>query len=184
MGETFNYAEAFKSLDLDAVKERHLRPDDQFSRLVAGRLRPLRAVFHPDGLAQRRHLPHLTTAAAAQVPAPSVLHPLNSWPDNANLDKARLLLVAGQKEIRPENFLGRPDDPRRQLRPGVHGLQNLWFCGGREDVWEPEEDIYWGAEAEWLGDKRYTGDRELENPLAAVQMGSDLRQPGRPERQP
>ena len=67
--------------------------------------------------------------------------------------------------------MGRPDDPGRQLRAGIDGVQDLGFGGGREDVWEPEEDIYWGKEDTWLGDQRYSGDRELENPLGAVQMG-------------
>jgi catalase (peroxidase I) len=79
--------------------------------------------------------------------------------------------VADQAEVRPEDLLGRSDDLRRQLRARVDGLKTFGFAGGREDIWEPEEDIYWGSEDTWLGDKRYTGDRELENPLGAVQMG-------------
>lgn len=67
--------------------------------------------------------------------------------------------------------MGRFDDFSRKLCFGIHGLKTFGFGGGREDIWEPEQDIYWGSEAEWLGDKRYEGDRELENPLAAVQMG-------------
>jgi len=67
--------------------------------------------------------------------------------------------------------MGRPHDPCRQRRPGIDGLKTFGFGGGRADVWEPEEDVYWGSENKWLDDKRYSGDRDLENPLAAVQMG-------------
>ena len=97
--------------------------------------------------------------------------PLNSWPDNANLDKARRLLVADQAEIRPEDLLGRPDDTRRQRRPESMGFKTFGFGGGRADVWEPDESIYWGPEGKWLADERNSGDRDLQNPLAAVQMG-------------
>ncbi|MEJ1958195.1 MAG: hypothetical protein WDM70_00990 [Nitrosomonadales bacterium] len=97
--------------------------------------------------------------------------PLNSWPDNVNLDKARRLLWADQAEVRPENLLGRPDDSHWQCRSWNRWIQDLGFAGGREDIWEPEEDIYWGSEGKWLADERYSGDRNLENPLAAVQMG-------------
>ena len=97
--------------------------------------------------------------------------PLNSWPDNANLDKARRLLWPIKKKY--GNKLSWAD---LMILAGNCALESMGFKtfgfgGGRADVWEPEEDIYWGAEDEWLGDKRYSGDRELENPLAAVQMG-------------
>ncbi|MEQ8561860.1 MAG: catalase/peroxidase HPI, partial [Cytophagales bacterium] len=97
--------------------------------------------------------------------------PLNSWPDNANLDKARLLLWPikqkyGNKISWADLMILAGNCALEDM-----GLKTFGFGGGREDVWEPEEDIYWGPEAEWLGDKRYSGDRELENPLGAVQMG-------------
>jgi catalase-peroxidase len=97
--------------------------------------------------------------------------PLNSWPDNANLDKARLLLWPikqkyGKKLSWADLMILAGNCALESM-----GFKTFGFAGGREDVWEPEEDIYWGSEAEWLGDKRYTGDRNLENPLAAVQMG-------------
>jgi catalase-peroxidase len=97
--------------------------------------------------------------------------PLNSWPDNANLDKARLLLWPIKKKY--GNKISWAD---LMILAGNCALESMGFktfgfAGGREDVWEPQEDVYWGAETEWLGDKRYTGDRELENPLGAVQMG-------------
>ena len=97
--------------------------------------------------------------------------PLNSWPDNANLDKARRLLWP-IKEVRQQGswadlivFTG-----NRALE--TMGFKTFGFGGGRADVWEPDEDVYWGPESTWLGDDRYTGDRELQEPLAAVQMGS------------
>ena len=97
--------------------------------------------------------------------------PLNSWPDNANLDKARRLLwPIKQKYGRKLSWADLMVFTGNCALESM-GLKTVGFGGGREDVWEPEEDIYWGAETEWLGDKRYTGDRELENPLGAVQMG-------------
>ena len=96
--------------------------------------------------------------------------PLNSWPDNANLDKARRLLWPIKQKY------GRKISADLMVLTGNCALESMGFktfgfAGGREDVWEPQEDIYWGPESKWLGDKRYTGDRKLENPLAAVQMG-------------
>jgi catalase-peroxidase len=97
--------------------------------------------------------------------------PLNSWPDNANLDKARLLLwPVKQKYGRKLSWADLMILAGNCALESM-GFKTFGFAGGREDVWQPEEDMYWGSEAEWLGDKRYTGDRELENPLAAVQMG-------------
>ena len=97
--------------------------------------------------------------------------PLNSWPDNANLDKARRLLWPikqkyGKKISWADLMILAGNCAFESM-----GFKTIGFAGGREDVWEPQDDIYWGPESEWLGDKRYTGDRELENPLAAVQMG-------------
>jgi catalase-peroxidase len=97
--------------------------------------------------------------------------PLNSWPDNANLDKARLLLWPIKKKYGKKISWADLMILAGNCALESMGFKTFGFGGGREDVWEPEEDIYWGSEKEWLGDKRYTGDRELENPLAAVQMG-------------
>ncbi len=110
--------------------------------------------------------------------------PLNSWPDNANLDKARRLLWPIKRKY--GNRISWAD---LMVLTGNCALESMGFkpfgfAGGREDVWEPEEDIYWGAEAEWLGDKRYTGDRDLENPLAAVQMGLIYVNPEGPDGKP
>jgi catalase-peroxidase len=92
--------------------------------------------------------------------------------------------VADQAEVRRQDLLGRPVHLHGQLRDRVHGTQALRLRGGRVDIWEPEEDIYWGAEDTWLGDVRYTGDRQLENPLAAVQMGLIYVNPQGPNGQP
>ena len=115
--------------------------------------------------------------------------PLNSWPDNANLDKARRLLWPIKQKYGTQNLLGRPDDPRRQLRARNRwGSRPFGFGGGRADVWEPEEDIYWGAEDTWVGDKRYTASAtpvtDLENPLAAVEMGLIYVNPQGPDGKP
>mgnify|MGYP002625148494 CR=1 FL=1 len=97
--------------------------------------------------------------------------PLNSWPDNANLDKARRLLWPIKQKY--GNRISWADLMVLAGNVALEsmGFETFGFAGGREDVWEPQEDIYWGPESEWLGDKRYSGDRELQNPLAAVQMG-------------
>ncbi|MFN8338573.1 MAG: catalase/peroxidase HPI [Saprospiraceae bacterium] len=97
--------------------------------------------------------------------------PLNSWPDNANLDKARMLLWPIKQKYGKKISWADLLILTGNVALETMGFQTLGFGGGREDVWEPEEDIYWGPESEWLGDKRYSGDRELENPLGAVQMG-------------
>ncbi|MDP2058722.1 MAG: catalase/peroxidase HPI, partial [Flavobacteriaceae bacterium] len=97
--------------------------------------------------------------------------PLNSWPDNANLDKARLLLWPIKKKYGKKISWADLMILAGNCALESMGFKTFGFGGGREDVWEPEEDVYWGSETDWLGDKRYTGDRELENPLGAVQMG-------------
>jgi catalase-peroxidase len=102
--------------------------------------------------------------------------PLNSWPDNANLDKARRLLWPIKKKYGNKTQLGRPDHPGRQRGLRIDGLKTFGFAFGREDIWHPEKDTYWGSEKEWLAPSgsegsRYSGERDLENPLAAVMMG-------------
>jgi catalase-peroxidase len=170
MGEAFNYAEEFKSLDYDALKkdlsELMITSQDWWPAdygFYGGLF--IRMAWHSAGtyrIADGRGGAGFGTQRFA---------PLNSWPDNANLDKARLLLwPIKQKYGRKISWAD------LMILAGnsaleVAGFKTFGFAGGRADVWEPAEDIYWGPETEWLGDKRYTGDRELENPLAAVQMG-------------
>jgi len=170
MGETFNYAEEFKSLDLDAVKKdifELMTKSQDWWPADYGHYGPffIRMAWHGAGtyrIADGRGGAGFGTQRFA---------PLNSWPDNANLDKARLLLWPIKKKY------GRKISwADLMVLTGNCALESMnfktfGFAGGREDVWEPAEDIYWGSEGEWLGDKRYSGERELENPLAAVQMG-------------
>ncbi len=170
MDEQFNYAEEFKSLDLDAVKK------DLFELMTTsqdwwpadyGHYGPffIRMAWHSAGTYR------IADGRGGAGAGTQRFAPLNSWPDNANLDKARLLLwPVKQKYGRKISWADLMILAGNCALESM-GFKTFGFAGGREDVWEPEEDIYWGAEAEWLGDKRYTGDRELENPLAAVQMG-------------
>ena len=170
MGEAFNYAEEFKKLDLEALKKDLYALMTDFAGLVAGRLRSLRPALHPDGVAQRGYLPH-QRRPRGRGSGSQRFAPLNSWPDNVNLDKARRLLWPIKQKY--GNKISWAD---LMILAGNCALESMGFKtfgfgGGREDIWEPEEDIYWGPEGKWLADKRYSGDRELENPLAAVQMG-------------
>ncbi len=170
MGQAFNYAEEFKKLDLDAVKKDlyALMTDSQdWWPADYGHYGPLfiRMAWHAAGT-YRIHDGRGGGGTGAQRFAP-----LNSWPDNANLDKARRLLWPikqkyGQKLSWADLMILAGNAALESM-----GFKTFGFGGGRADIWEPEEDIYWGNETEWLGDKRYSGDRELENPLAAVQMG-------------
>ena len=111
------------------------------------------------------------TAAAARAPAAQRFAPLNSWPDNASLDKARRLLWPIKQKYGRKISWADLMILAGNVALESMGFKTFGFGGGREDVWEPEEDIYWGPEGKWLADERYSGDRELENPLAAVQMG-------------
>jgi len=170
MDKKFNYAKEFKSLDLKKVKK------EIFSLMTTsqawwpadyGHYGPffIRMAWHSAGT--YRIADGRGGAGAGQ----QRFAPLNSWPDNANLDKARLLLWPIKKKY--GNKISWAD---LMILAGNCALESMGFktfgfAGGREDVWEPQEEVYWGAETEWLGDKRYTGDRELENPLGAVQMG-------------
>ncbi|MBC8139295.1 MAG: catalase/peroxidase HPI, partial [Fibrella sp.] len=170
MGESFNYAEEFKSLDLATVKQ------DIFELMTAsqewwpadyGHYGPffIRMAWHSAGTYR------IADGRGGAGAGMQRFAPLNSWPDNANLDKARLLLWPVKKKY--GNKLSWAD---LMVLAGNCALESMGFAtfgfgGGREDVWEPQEDVYWGSETEWLGDKRYTGNRELENPLGAVQMG-------------
>jgi catalase-peroxidase len=170
MGEEFNYAEEFKTLDLDAViKDLHsmMTASQPWWPADYGHYGPLmiRMAWHAAGT-YRIHDGRGGSGSGSQRFAP-----LNSWPDNVSLDKARRLLwPIKQKYGRKISWAD------LMILAGNVALESMdfktyGFGGGREDIWEPEEDIYWGPETTWLGDKRYTADRELENPLAAVQMG-------------
>ena len=132
-------------------------------------------------MAQRGHLPHRRRPRGAGS-GTQRFAPLNSWPDNVNLDKARRLLWPIKQKygnrISWADLMVLAGNCALELM----GFKTFGFGGGREDVWEPEEDIYWGAESKWLGDKRYSGDREIENPARRRADGPDLREPRRAER--
>jgi len=170
MSEDFNYAEEFKTLDLEAVKKDlyALMTDSQdwwpadyghYGGLF------IRMAWHSAGTYR------MGDGRGGGGTGNQRFAPLNSWPDNINLDKARRLLWPikqkyGKKISWADLMILAGNCALESM-----GLKTFGFAGGRVDIWEPEEDVYWGAEAEWLGDKRYSGDRDLENPLAAVQMG-------------
>ena len=170
MGEAFNYAEEFKKLDLQAVKKDlyALMTDSQdwwpadwghYGGLF------IRMAWHSAGTYR------MGDGRGGAGSGSQRLAPLNSWPDNVNLDKARRLLWPikqkyGKKISWADLMILAGNCALESM-----GFKTFGFAGGREDVWEPEEDIYWGSEDKWLGDNRYSGKRDLENPLAAVQMG-------------
>jgi catalase-peroxidase len=170
MEQTFNYVSEFKSLDLKAVKQDivDLMTDSQdWWPADYGHYGPffIRMAWHAAGTYRT------TDGRGGGGAGMQRFAPLNSWPDNTNLDKARLLLWPikkkyGQKLSWADLMILAGNCALESM-----GFKTFGFSGGREDVWEPQEDVYWGNEREWLGDKRYSGDRELENPLAAVQMG-------------
>lgn len=170
MGEDFNYAEEFKKLDLEAIKKdiiAVMTTSQDWWPADYGHYGPLfiRMAWHSAGT-YRTFDGRGGAAYGLQRFAP-----LNSWPDNANLDKARRLLwPIKQKYGRRISWADLMIFAGNCALESM-GFKTLGFAGGREDVWEPQEDIYWGPESKWLGDKRYTGDRKLEKPLAAVQMG-------------
>jgi catalase-peroxidase len=170
MGEDFDYAEEFKKLDLKELKE------DLFTLMTNsqdwwpadyGHYGPffIRMAWHSAGTYR------IQDGRGGGGSGSQRFAPLNSWPDNGNLDKARLLLWPikqkyGKKLSWADLMILAGNCALESM-----GFQTFGFGGGRADIWEPEQDIYWGTETDWLGDKRYTGDRDLENPLGAVQMG-------------
>ncbi|WP_395057650.1 catalase/peroxidase HPI [Polaromonas sp.] len=169
MGETFNYAEEFKSLDLHAViKDLHALMTDSQEWWPAdyGHYGPffIRMAWHSAGTYR------IADGRGGAGSGTQRFAPLNSWPDNGNLDKARRLLWPIKQKYGRKISWADLMVLTGNVALDSMGFQTFGFAGGREDVWEPEE-IYWGPESEWLGDKRYTGDRVLENPLGAVQMG-------------
>ena len=171
MGEDFKYAKEFKSLDLAAVKKdlRALMTDSQdWWPADYGHYGPLliRMAWHSAGT--YRTGDGRGGAGAGQ----QRFAPLNSWPDNANLDKARRLLWPVKQKYGRKISWADLMVLAGNVALESMGFKTFGFGGGREDVWEPAEDVYWGSESKWLGgDKRYSGERDLENPLAAVQMG-------------
>ncbi len=182
MGEDFDYAEEFNTLDFEALArdvDALMTDSQEWWPADYGHYGPLfiRMSWHAAGTYR------IDDGRGGGATGAQRFAPLNSWPDNANLDKARRLLwPIKQKYGRKISwadllvFTG-----NRALE--TMGFETFGFAGGREDIWAPEEDVYWGPETTWLGDERYHGDRELENPLGAVQM-ADLCQPRRTERHP
>jgi catalase-peroxidase len=183
MSEEFNYAEEFKSLDLDAVvKDLHALMTDSQEWWPAdyGHYGPLfiRMAWHSAGtyrIADGRG----GAGAGAQRFAP-----LNSWPDNVSLDKARRLLWPIKQKYGRKISWADLMILAGNVALDSMGLKTFGFGGGREDIWEPQEDVFWGPEGKWLGDERYRGDRELDNPLGAVQMGLIYVNPEGPNAKP
>jgi catalase-peroxidase len=170
MGESFNYAEEFKTLDLAEVKKdifAVMTDSQDWWPADYGHYGPffIRMAWHSAGT-------YLIGDGRGGAGAGTLrFAPLNSWPDNANLDKARLLLWPVKQKYGCKLSWADLMVLTGNCALESMGFKTFGFGGGRDDVWEPEEDVYWGSETEWLGDKRYEGDRELENPLGAVQMG-------------
>jgi catalase-peroxidase len=183
MGKEFNYAAEFKKLDLEAVKKDlyALMTDSQdWWPADYGHYGPLfiRMAWHSAGTYR------VGDGRGGGGSGNQRFAPLNSWPDNANLDKARRLLWPIKQKYGSEISWADLMILAGNCALESMGFKTFGFGGGREDIWEPEEDIYWGTEREWLGDKRYSGDRELENPLAAVQMGLIYVNPEGPNGEP
>jgi len=170
MDESFNYAEEFKKLDLQAVKKDifHLMTTSQdWWPADYGHYGPffIRMAWHSAGTYR------ISDGRGGAGSGTQRFAPLNSWPDNANLDKARLLLWPVKKKYGKKISWADLMILAGNCALESMGFKTFGFGGGRVDVWEPEEDVYWGSESKWLDDKRYSGNRDLENPLAAVQMG-------------
>ncbi len=183
MGEDFDYAEEFKTLDLDAVKAdlTALMTDSQdwwpadyghYGGLF------IRMAWHSAGTYR------IGDGRGGACSGTLRFAPLNSWPDNVNLDKARRLLWPIKQKYGRKISWADLMILTGNVALESMGFETFGFAGGREDVWAPEEDIYWGPEGEWLADERYTGDRDLENPLGAVQMGLIYVNPEGPNGQP
>jgi catalase-peroxidase len=170
LGEAFDYAEAFQSLDLHAVvTDLHVLMTDSQDWWPAdyGHYGPffIRMAWHAAGTYR------IADGRGGAGSGAQRFAPLNSWPDNGNLDKARRLLWPIKQKYGRKLSWADLLVLAGNVALESMGFKTFGFAGGRPDIWEPEEDIYWGSEGKWLGDERYRGDRELENPLAAVQMG-------------
>jgi catalase-peroxidase len=170
LGQEFSYAEAFKSLDLAAVKRdiaEVLTTSQDWWPADFGHYGPLiiRMAWHSAGTYR------ISDGRGGAGAGQQRFAPLNSWPDNVNLDKARRLLWPVKKKYGQKISWADLMILAGNVALESMGFKTFGFGGGREDVWEPDEDVYWGPETIWLGDERYTGDRELEEPLGAVQMG-------------
>jgi catalase-peroxidase len=170
MGGDFSYAEAFKTLDLPAVKrdiEEVLTTSQDWWPADFGHYGPLmiRMAWHSAGTYR------ISDGRGGAGAGQQRFAPLNSWPDNVSLDKARRLLWPVKKKYGRSLSWADLIVLAGNVALESMGFETFGFGGGRVDAWEPDEDVYWGPETIWLGDERYTGDRELENPLAAVQMG-------------
>ncbi|MEJ8819727.1 catalase/peroxidase HPI [Lacibacter sp. H407] len=170
MGEQFNYAEEFKKLDLAAVKKdlaELMTTSQDWWPADYGHYGPfmIRMAWHSAGTYR------IWDGRGGGGAGTQRFAPLNSWPDNANLDKARLLLWPIKQKYGKQLSWADLMILAGNVALETMDFKTFGFAGGRADVWEPAEDIYWGSETEWLGDKRYSGDRELEDPLGAVQMG-------------
>ncbi len=170
MDEDFNYAKEFESLDLEAVRKDllALMTDSQdWWPADFGHYGPffIRMAWHSAGTYR------VGDGRGGAGTGNQRFAPINSWPDNANLDKARRLLWPIKQKYGRKISWADLMILTGNVALESMGFKTFGFAGGREDIWEPEEDIYWGSESTWLDDKRYSGDRELENPLAAVQMG-------------
>jgi catalase-peroxidase len=170
MGSDFNYSEEFKKLDLKALKKDlyDLMTDSQdWWPADYGHYGPffIRMAWHSAGTYR------ISDGRGGAASGTQRFAPLNSWPDNGNLDKARLLLWPIKQKYGKQISWADLMILAGNCSLESMGFKTFGFAGGRADVWQPEEDIYWGSETEWLGDKRYEGDRVLENPLGAVQMG-------------
>ncbi|MGA5117595.1 catalase/peroxidase HPI [Streptomyces pseudogriseolus] len=170
LGEDFDYAAAFQSLDLPAVKRdiaEVLSTSQDWWPADFGNYGPLiiRMAWHSAGTYR------ISDGRGGAGAGQQRFAPLNSWPDNANLDKARRLLWPVKKKYGQSLSWADLMILAGNVALETMGFETFGFGGGREDVWEPEEDVYWGPETTWLDDKRYSGDRDLENPLGAVQMG-------------
>ena len=170
LGASFNYAEAFKTLDLEALKNdivALMKTSQDWWPADYGHYGPffIRMAWHSAGTYRTGD------GRGGASSGTQRFAPLNSWPDNGNLDKARRLLWPIKQKY--GNAISWADLMVFAGNCALEsmGFKTFGFAGGRADVWEPEEDIYWGLEGKWLEDRRYSGDRELENPLAAVQMG-------------
>jgi catalase-peroxidase len=183
MGKDFNYAQEFKKLDVNALKKdiyTMMTTSQDWWSADFGTYAPffIRMSWHAAGTYR------IADGRGGAGYATQRFAPLNSWPDNANLDKARRLLWPIKQKYGEKLSWGDLMEFTGNCALESMGVKTFGFAFGREDVWEPQEDIFWGPETKWLGDKRYTGNRQLENPLAAVQMGLIYVNPEGPDGKP